>query len=229
MQAVKSGKRVAVAEKYHEVGGGCIHWATIPSKSLRHTHHSPGGVPLQSFHGPLRAGPQDRFPQPGAARRGASSISRPPCAAASTTATACACSTAGPLSWIRIPSPWRTAAGGVERFTAAHIVIASGSRPYRPPDVDFDASPGARQRHHPHLGPHARSITIYGAGVVGCEYASMFCNLGMKVNLVNARDKLLELPRRRDHRRHQVPPARPGRTSCATTRSTSASRPATTG
>ena len=37
-----------------------------------------------------------------------------------------------------------------------------------------------------------QSITIYGAGVVGCEYASMFRNLGVKVNLVNTRDKLLE-------------------------------------
>src|SRR6202012_1290826 len=36
-----------------------------------------------------------------------------------------------------------------------------------------------------------QSITIYGAGVVGCEYASIFRNLGLKVNLVHSRDKLL--------------------------------------
>src|SRR5690606_31144029 len=36
------------------------------------------------------------------------------------------------------------------------------------------------------------SITVYGAGVVGTEYASMFRDLGSKVNLVNTRDKLLE-------------------------------------
>ena len=36
------------------------------------------------------------------------------------------------------------------------------------------------------------SITIYGAGVIGCEYASMFRNLGVKVNLVNTRDQLLD-------------------------------------
>jgi NAD(P) transhydrogenase len=35
------------------------------------------------------------------------------------------------------------------------------------------------------------SITVYGAGVVGCEYASMFRNLGVKVNLINSRDRLL--------------------------------------
>ncbi len=36
------------------------------------------------------------------------------------------------------------------------------------------------------------SITVYGAGVIGTEYASMFRNLGIKVNLVNTRSKLLE-------------------------------------
>ena len=35
-------------------------------------------------------------------------------------------------------------------------------------------------------------MTIYGAGVVGCEYTSMFRNLGIKVNLINTRSKLLE-------------------------------------
>lgn len=35
VQAVKSGKKVAVIEKYDKVGGGCVHWGTLPSKSLR--------------------------------------------------------------------------------------------------------------------------------------------------------------------------------------------------
>ena len=34
-------------------------------------------------------------------------------------------------------------------------------------------------------------MTIYGAGVIGCEYASIFLNLGCKVHLVNTRDRLL--------------------------------------
>ena len=36
------------------------------------------------------------------------------------------------------------------------------------------------------------SICIYGAGVIGTEYASMLRNLGIKVNLINTRSKLLE-------------------------------------
>ncbi len=35
MGLVKQGKRVAVIERYDQVGGGCTHWGTIPSKALR--------------------------------------------------------------------------------------------------------------------------------------------------------------------------------------------------
>ena len=36
-----------------------------------------------------------------------------------------------------------------------------------------------------------KSIIIYGAGVIGSEYASIFRGLGVKVDLVNIRDRLL--------------------------------------
>ena len=42
------------------------------------------------------------------------------------------------------------------------------------------------------LNETPQSITVYGAGVIGCEYTSMLRNLGVKVNLINTRDKLLE-------------------------------------
>ena len=37
MNLAKSGKRVAVIERHLQVGGGCTHWGTIPSKALRHS------------------------------------------------------------------------------------------------------------------------------------------------------------------------------------------------
>src|SRR4051812_24167054 len=36
MQAAKHGLSVAAVERYQLIGGGCTHWGTIPSKSLRH-------------------------------------------------------------------------------------------------------------------------------------------------------------------------------------------------
>ena len=82
--------------------------------------------------------------------------------------------------------------GSRRKLRGQGIVLAVGSRPYRPADVDFN---------HPRifdsdtildLDHTPLSITVYGAGVVGCEYTSMFRNLNCKVNLVNTRAKLLE-------------------------------------
>ena len=36
MMLAKGGKNIAMVERYTEIGGGCTHWGTIPSKSLRH-------------------------------------------------------------------------------------------------------------------------------------------------------------------------------------------------
>ena len=36
MNIAKASRSVAVVERYREVGGGCTHWGTIPSKALRH-------------------------------------------------------------------------------------------------------------------------------------------------------------------------------------------------
>jgi NAD(P) transhydrogenase len=74
----------------------------------------------------------------------------------------------------------------------ANIIIATGSRPFRPTGVDFSHPRVFDSDTILNLKTKPQSITIYGAGVIGCEYASMFRNLGIKVNLINTRAKLLE-------------------------------------
>src|SRR5690606_16646716 len=88
---------------------------------------------------------------------------------------------------LRIVAP-----GGEEsQLAAERFVIASGSRPYRPPGLDFshprifDSDTVLRYTDTPF------GMTIYGAGVIGCEYASIFLNMGVKVTLVNTQDRLL--------------------------------------
>jgi NAD(P) transhydrogenase len=81
--------------------------------------------------------------------------------------------------------------GVSEIVTAESVVIATGSSPYRPADIDFnhpriyDSDTILEMAHTP------RHIIIYGAGVIGCEYASIFSGLGLRVDLVNSRDRLL--------------------------------------
>lgn len=81
---------------------------------------------------------------------------------------------------------------GLKHFSAAKILIATGSSPYRPEEINFehsrvyDSDTILNMQHTP------RKLIIYGAGVIGCEYASIFSNMGIKVDLVNTRDRLLE-------------------------------------
>jgi NAD(P) transhydrogenase len=82
--------------------------------------------------------------------------------------------------------------GQVELLTAASVVIATGSRPYQPENIDFshprvyDSDSILKMTNTP------GKIIIYGAGVIGCEYASIFSGIGIKIELINSRDRLLE-------------------------------------
>ena len=191
MQAVKHGKSVAMVEQFNSIGGGCTHWATIPSKALRYAifqmteaNHNPlfrqAGVSLHLSVAELRRSANKVIDQQVAMRSSFYERNRVPIFTGrgrfvdAHTVEVCEDHNA------------------TQRLTAGAFVIATGSRPYRPPDVDFD---------HPRvfdsdtildLQDTPQSMTIYGAGVVGCEYTTMFRNLGIKVNLINTRTKLLE-------------------------------------
>ena len=187
MQAAKGGKRVAVIERYSRIGGGCTHWGTIPSKSLRFSIYSvmealnnpivkEFGVRINPTLEQLRASSRSIISKQESMRQTFYDRNNVPVI----------------HGHARFLDAHTLLVDDELRLTADHIIIASGSRPFRPDNVDFK---------HPRifdsdtildLKLKPQSIAIYGAGVIGCEYASMFRNLGIKVNLVNTRGKLLE-------------------------------------
>lgn len=187
MQSSKEGRSVAVIEAYDKIGGGCTHWGTIPSKALRFSIYSVMeamnhpvvrelGIHLNPTLAHLRSSSKAIISKQVSMRQSFYERNNVPVIH-------------GKAKFVD--------ANTVEidadtRIRSDHIVIATGSRPFRPEGVDFS---------HPRvfdsdtildLSFKPQSITIYGAGVIGCEYASMFRNLGIKVNLVNTRAKLLE-------------------------------------
>ncbi len=186
MQATKGGLRVAVAEDYPQIGGNCTHHGTIPSKALRHTISSTVramgnptiqamGIHLSPTMDQLRRGSQTIISRQVTMRQSFYDRNDVPVLR-------------GTAQFVDD----HTVQVGVRRFTAGSFVVAPGARPYRPSGVDFD---------HPcifdsdtilDIKDRPTSISVYGAGVIGAEYASMFRDLGCKVNLVNMRDKLLE-------------------------------------
>jgi NAD(P) transhydrogenase len=190
MKANKAGLRVAVVERYNMVGGGCTHWGTIPSKSLRHAVHK-----LTMFQrDPLfsRAAEGANLGFPDLLKSADSVIGRQTSMRRTFYDRNGVDVITGTARFVDANTLVIEDSGpGSRRISAANIIIATGSSPYRPSGIDFD---------HPRifdsdtilkLDHTPRSITVYGAGVIGCEYTSIFRKMQVKVNLINSRDKLL--------------------------------------
>ncbi|MCD0462950.1 Si-specific NAD(P)(+) transhydrogenase [Roseiconus lacunae] len=187
MQAVKGGLRVGVAERYRQIGGGCTHWGTIPSKALRYTITNTMNVLKNPVFREMGIHASPTMEQ---LRRGTAQI----IAKQVTMRQSFYDRNDVPIQFghARFVDDHTVLIDEKEPVRAKQFVIATGTRPYHPPNVDFD---------HPNiydsdgildLAEKPGTITIYGAGVIGTEYASMFRNLGVKVNLVNTRSRLLE-------------------------------------
>lgn len=191
MQLVKHGKRVAVVEEYDDVGGGCTHWGTIPSKTLRHAVQQLADYRnhpvFQSKMGYIDVSYSELL------QSAASVISDQVSMRRNFYFRNRVDLIQGRARFVSPTTIEVLNTRGVhEQHEAEHIVIATGSSPYRPPDVDF-SHPLVRDSDtvlRPDMR-RARSVTIYGAGVIGSEYASIFGTLGLKVDLVNTRDRLL--------------------------------------
>ncbi len=84
-----------------------------------------------------------------------------------------------------------SADGIKETIMCQQIVIATGSRPYRPEILDFNHPRVFDSDKILDLDFSIQKIIIYGAGVIGCEYASIFIGLDHKVDLINTQHKLL--------------------------------------
>jgi NAD(P) transhydrogenase len=77
------------------------------------------------------------------------------------------------------------------RVTAEFILVATGSTPHRPPEIPFEDPDVDDSDSILRMDRLPESLAIIGAGVIGCEYASMFAALGVKVTLIEPRNELL--------------------------------------
>lgn len=188
--AAKMGKRVAVIENRVVVGGGCAHKGTIPSKSLRHVVKQIIHYKASSLFREI--GDSRRLTYPRVLQSAKSVIPKQIELHTSFYVRNRVKIYIGNAAFVDAHTVKITLRDGItEVVTATDIVIATGSSPYRPADIDFnhpriyDSDTILEMQHTP------RHLIIYGAGVIGCEYASIFSGLGLRVDLVNNRDRLL--------------------------------------
>lgn len=189
--AARAGKRVLVVDRRdHKLGGVSLHTGTIPSKTLREAVLYIKNIRRKNLYGPSRY------------ERGQISLQD----LLSRVQTILAYElrvietqfdrhrietrygTAAFISPHEIEiRPWGEQAAIQAR--ADHFVIATGTVPREPDDIPFDYQTIFNSNfifsHKSRLEYLPQNLIVYGAGVIGSEYALMFGALGCKVWLVD--------------------------------------------
>ena len=189
-QAAYFGKRVAVVEKEPKPGGAAVHTGTLPSKTLRETAIFLSGHKTGELYGisvsldrsravPRLLSRKDAVVNQEVARigsnldrhkvtylRGAARFSTPHA--------------------IEITGP-----EGSRIVTGEFALVATGSVPFQPSNIPFEDPDIDDSDTILQIDRMPASLTVMGGGVIGCEYASMFAAMGVKVTLIEPRDELL--------------------------------------
>jgi dihydrolipoamide dehydrogenase len=80
----------------------------------------------------------------------------------------------------------------IERVWADNIILATGSRPRHLPELPIDEKIVMTSDGIEGMGDFPESMVIVGAGVIGCEYATIFSGFGRtKVHLIDKGDRIL--------------------------------------
>ncbi|MFO0755308.1 MAG: Si-specific NAD(P)(+) transhydrogenase [Byssovorax sp.] len=190
-QAAYFGKKVAVIEKHAAPGGAAVHTGTLPSKTLRETAMYLSGYRNADLYG-LRVSLDRSMAVPKLMSRKDAVVDLE----------------VDRIHWnldrhkvtylqgtARLVDPHTIevtdAAGAARSLTGEVILVATGSVPFQPASIPF-ADPDIDDSDTIlNLDRIPQSMTVIGGGVIGCEYASMFAALGVKVTLIEPRSELL--------------------------------------
>ncbi len=191
IQAAKLGKSVCVVEYTQNVGGAAVNTGTIPSKTLREAVLDLTGRSHVLGHDVAQL--VDRSTQfailMDACQR---VINREVNVVRKQFARNGVTLAIGSAAFVD-EHTIAIAAQNEEKYKAEYIVIAAGSVAARPSDIPFDGH-FVLTADDMYQGDRdvPRSIIIVGGGVIGTEYASMATRLGVRVTLVEGRNRILD-------------------------------------
>lgn len=190
-QAAYFGKKVCVVERAPKPGGAAVNTGTIPSKTLRETALYFSGLKQRGLYG------VDYHVQANITVADFMFRERLVVEA----------------QWELIHQNFArhgiTVMQGIAHFIDAHtievkrfretprrihgdvILIATGSRPLRPASIPFDDTIIVDSDSLLRVQGIPSRMIVIGGGVIGCEYASIFAALGVKVIIVNQRERIL--------------------------------------
>jgi NAD(P) transhydrogenase len=174
VQAAKLGKQVLIVEK-HRFGGACLHLGTIPSKALREAAlHSSGQMTIAQVM-----------------KRTHSVIAEEQVITVEHFRRNKIEAVQATGSFVDAHTVQIQQGETVQKVRAEKILIATGTRPRRPADLHFDNLTLFDSDSILILKSQPKTMLVLGAGVIGCEYASIFARMGVQVTLVDSRPELL--------------------------------------
>ena len=189
-QAAYFGKRVAVIEAAEHVGGSCINTGTVPSKTLRESALYFSGLKQRGLYG-IDYSLKENLTVNDFMHHEREVVEMERQRILKNLALHQIELVRGRASFEDVHTVSVSSAQGTRQLRGEVILISTGSKPHRPAEMAFDdirvfdSDSFLQMDHIPH------SLAVIGGGVIGCEYASIFVALGVKVTLVDGRDRLL--------------------------------------
>ena len=192
IQGAKLGKKVAVVERKAVVGGCSVNLGTIPSKTLREVALELSGYRSHEFYGVSYTVKehitiQDLLVRTDRVIQHEIDVMRHQLRRNDVELIAAEACFVGPDTVRLDYVDGRTS----RTVIARHIVIAVGTETTRDPHIPFNGQRIFTSDDIFRLDRLPRTLAVVGAGVIGCEYASIFAALGVRVTLVDKRERLL--------------------------------------
>jgi len=190
--AAKLGKRVALIERSMcDLGGVCLHTGTIPSKTMREAILHLTGFRQRDVYG-------DQFRHKShitmeSLQRKLDQVVRSEREIVDEQLDRNGIDVfAGQASFIDSHTIEVKTATSETHLTSEHFLLAPGSKPARPSHIPFDGKQVFDSDEILKLDRIPRSMIVVGAGVIGIEYAIMFATLGVRVTVVDGRERIID-------------------------------------
>jgi NAD(P) transhydrogenase len=192
IQGAKLDKKVAIVERRTVLGGCSVNLGTIPSKTLREAALELCGYRSREFYGASytvkqHITMQDLLFRTNRVIQHEIDVTRHQLMRNNVELIAATASFVAPdavhLDYVDGASS--------RRVRVKKIIIAAGAETTRDPHIPFDGERIFTSDDVLDLDRLPRTLAVVGAGVIGCEYASIFAALGVRVTLIDKRDRLM--------------------------------------
>ena len=192
IQSAKLDKRVAIVEMNHDLGGVCTNTGTIPSKSFREAVLYLTGFRERSLYGSAyrvksRISMDDLTYRISAIVQQEIDIIDDQLKRNSIDVLLGRGKFVDPHTVEILASD-----GSTITKTAKFVLIAVGTFPHHPDGFDLKHPKVHDSDTILNLKEIPSSLVVIGGGIIGCEYASWFSLLGIKVTLIEARPELMQ-------------------------------------